>query len=382
MAIYIRKDRSEILRQALSKLEKQTPIKATSSGSVARAFTEAISTELGDLYDALDFGLAQTLISSATGRALDLLGEMYAIKRRTISTIVTVDKTVGSFYFYLDSPHIEPIEIPAGTSIYTSTDSFVGRQLSYKTTAPVTIAAGRTRAFASIAPNFSSSIYTAGVDTLNLHSFLSPPGVLVKCTNPKAISAQPGFEDDANYRVRIIKGIRVAAAGTLEAVRFSVLSVPGIRDVKIREEPYGLGSFEVIVTAETGTLTPTSFQEAVRQLNSVRPVGVRMFLRQPELVAMGVTASIVMSPEITPEVRVGSETRASIAVQRYLNSLLPGEPIIYNRLIQSIMSSSDGILDVQITSYAPNGVEALRRNFLPTEEQQIIPGNVSVSVAS
>src|SRR5687768_13716587 len=119
MALFIRKNKNEILREALRKLETTTPITATSPGSIARAFTEAITNEIGDYYDALDFQVAQSVISSASGRALDLIGDLYNVKRRTVNDLVATDRKLGSFYFYIDSSAAAPIVIPSGTAVFT-----------------------------------------------------------------------------------------------------------------------------------------------------------------------------------------------------------------------------------------------------------------------
>lgn len=380
MAIYLRKTKAEILREALRKLEKTTPISATSPGSVARAFTEAITNEISDYYDALDFQVAQSVISSAAGRALDLIGELYSVKRRTISQIIAIDRKVGAFYFYIDSATILDVIIPIGTEIYTASDSFVGRQLRYKTTNATTISVGQTRSFASIVPDFSDAIFTAAPNTLVIHGATSPPGVLIKCTNPKAIPAQEGFESDDNYRVRIIKAIRVAAGGTMDAVRFTALAIPGVRDVRIQEVPYGLGSFRLIVTPEDVTFTSTGGIQLRAALEEVRPVGMRMFVIQPSLLGVDIRATAIVK-KTTKTNRETLSRGVNIAAKRYLNSLLAGDVLVYNKLIQYMLDSSSDIIDVQLTRYAPNGVESLRRNYTPKEDEILVPGRIEVGVS-
>lgn len=381
MATYIRKRPEEILRQALSKLEARTPIKATSPGSVARAFTEAISTELGDFYDALDFNLAQSLLSSATGRGLDLIGEMYSVNRKTITDLAETDRKIGSFYFYIDSPHTSDITIPQGTRVYTSVDSFVGRQLGYETTHEAVIAIGRKRVFVTIKPVFGDGRFSAAVDTLTTHDAVNPPGVRIKCTNPKAIAPQAGYESDENYRTRLIKSIRVASSGTLEAMRFAALGVSGVRDVNIRQTPYGLGSVEALITPEETSQIRTVIPEVTARLNIVRPVGVRLFIKQPTVYPTDVSATLILKQVSDTRVREMIARKAKIAVLRYLNSLLSGETLVYNKLIQAILDSSDSIVDVQLTRYAPNGIEVVRKNFVPKEDEQIIPGRIVISNA-
>lgn len=379
MAIYARKSRADILREALWRLQEQTPVTATSPGSVARAFTEAITEQIGDNYDALEFNLAQSVISTASGRALDALGELYNVQRRTLSDIASIDSKVGAFYFYIDTPQGTPITIPAGTKVYTGIDSFIGRQLSYTTTDEAVIAAGRVKVYATIRANFNDASYAAAANTLTVHNFTSPPGVTIKCTNPKPISAQQGYEIDDNYRNRIIKAVRVAASGTAEACRYAGLNVNGVRDIKIRQAPYGMGTFEVLIIAEDPRLSVSVFQNVKATLDTVRPVGVRMITKQPKTVLLDFSASIVLGNVFVDD---NITDMVSVAVMRYLNSLLPGDVLVYNRLIQAIMDTSNAIRDVRITRYAPFGVETVRRNYTPKDDEQIIPGRIDISIAS
>lgn len=378
MAIYARKRRADILRDALWQLERQTPIKAVSPGSVARAFTEAISEQLGDMYDALEFNLAQSVLSTASGSALDMIGRMYGMTRKTLSNYAAIDAQSGAFNFYIDSTYPYDITIPAGTRVYTSVDSFIGRQIRYVTISDVTIWAGRTRVFAAIKPESIEGVFPVPVDSLVVHDALSPAGITIRCNNPKPISPQPGFENDDNFRLRISKEIRVASAGTADAVRFAGLAVAGVRDIKIRQAPYGMGTFEALVVPEEGVIANVTIAAAKLAMDSVRPVGVRMIMTQPKIVATDITASILLS---SGSVDANMVSAASNAVHRYLNSLLPGETLMYNKLIQEIMDVSTKIRDVQVTRYAPNGVEAVRRNFTPKADEQIIPGTIIINLA-
>lgn len=380
MATFVGKNRADILRQALTKLEQQTPVKAVGPGSIARSFAEAITTELGDFYSALDFQVAQSVISTATGRSLDLIGELYNTKRRTVTELAQIDKKLGAFYFYIDTPHNAPITIPIGTAVFTRADDFVGRQLSYLTTETATIPIGRTKVFTSIKPAFTDSVYTAGIDTLVVHNFQSPAGKIVRCTNPKPIAPQEGFEDDEAYRLRITKSVRVASSGTAEALRFAALAVFGVRDVKVISTPYGLGSVQLVVTPEDNSIAFQVRRNVLDTVDTVRPIGVRLFATLPTTIAVDVSATLIFrSPDI-PGTDLGIR-RGRVAVIRYLNTLLPGDTLVYNKMIQSILDTSDDIQDVLITRYAPNGVETLRRNYTPKEDEQVIPGRVEISVA-
>lgn len=378
MAIYARKRRADILRDALWQLEKQTPIKAVSPGSVARAFTEAISEQLGDMYDALEFNLAQSVLTTSSGSALDMIGRMYGMNRKTLSDFATIDAQTGAFYFYIDNTYPYDITIPSGTRIYTSVDSFIGRQIRYVTVSDVTIYAGRTRVYAAIKPESIEGVFPVPVDSLVAHDAVSPAGTIIRCNNPKPISPQPGFENDDNFRLRISKEIRVASAGTVDAVRFAGLAVAGVRDIRIRQAPYGMGTFEAMIVPEEDVIATTTLAAAKVAMDSVRPVGVRMIMTQPKAVGTDFTATILLS---SGSVDANMVSAATNAVRRYLNSLLPGETLIYNKLIQEIMDVSTRIRDVQVTKFAPNGVESVRRNFTPKDNEQVIPGTIIINLA-
>jgi uncharacterized phage protein gp47/JayE len=383
MPSYIKKNKTEMLREALNKLRNQTSITATGAGSIARALTEVVTSELGDMYDILDFNISQTLLTTATGTALDSLGELYGLRRNTVNELATIDKQLGSFQFYLSTSIGTDFTIPAGTNIYTNANSYIGKTFSYSTTEEVIIPAGRIRAYASIKPNFIDSVYTAGPNTLTVHDMTSPIGATLFCTNPKSIAPQPGLETDENYRLRIMKGIRIASSGTIEAVRFAGLGVQGVRDIKIRQAPYGMGSFEAIIVPETSnTSTNTILKNAEIAMDAVRPVGVRMYIKSPTRIPINLEVQLVAPGANTDRVRTVVPNRANVGIRRYINSLLPGDTLIYNRLIQIILDSSEIVRDVVVKSFEVNGTEVLRRNYQPADDEQLIIGDIIVTIAS
>jgi uncharacterized phage protein gp47/JayE len=377
MASFLTKDRDTILRHALEKLVATTPLTSVAPGSIVRSLVEVITTELGDLYAILDFNSSMSFVSTAQGRALDLLGSLYDVQRKTLTEIATIDQSLGAFYFYVDSPAFADIVIPAGVQIRTDTDNTLGDQFVYTSTDIVRIPAGRTRAFASIRPAFTDSVFTAGMNTLVKHSFPSPVGTAVKCTNPKPIQAQVGFENDDAYRARLVKAVRTAAGGTNEALRFALLGLPGIRDVRVRDAVFGLGSFEVVVVPENNALTDAVLVGAALTLQRLRPVGVQMSLKTPDLKPIEIDASVVVR-------NVGGVNKADIAkrveigIVRYINTLLAGDTLIYNQLIQAMLDSADVVTDVVVTGFRINAVEQLRRNVGAEPDEQIIPGAMNI----
>lgn len=382
MPAYLIKNKDEILRQAITKLEKNTGITATAPGSIARTMIELITSELGDMYDLLDFNLSQHFLTTASGSALDMIGALYGVTRKSESNLITITKNSGAFYFYLTSPASVNLIIPSGTMIYTNISSYVGQVYSYVTTEDTIIPAGRLRAYASIKPAFTDSVFTAGTNTLNIHTYTPPSGITVLCKNTKPIQAQIGYEDDESYRFRITKAIRVGAAGTAEAVRFAGLAVPGVRDIKINQAPYGLGSFEVIVVPEDYNGVAEIVNKVTTAINAVRPLGVRVFIKRPMIKVVNVNVNLVIPAANVSGVADAARLRAKEAISRYVASLLPGEQFVYNRFVQLVLDSSEAVKDLVVVSFTVAGAEASRRNYQPESDHHLVPGNITVGIAT
>lgn len=380
MPAFVRKDKDVILRQALTKLQNTTPITSVSPGSVARSLVETITTELGDFYDILDFNMTMSSISTATGRALDLFGQLYNIQRKSLTELATIDKSLGSFYFYIDQPFGSNITIPSGTVVFTDSNTFIGQKFSYRTTEDVGIFIGRTKVYCSITPANNDSVFTAGAGTLTQHTFVSPIGTTVKCTNPKPITAQTSVETDDDYRTRIIKAVRTSAGGTAEALRFAGLAVSGVRDIKIRNAPYGLGSFEVLIVTEDIDQSGIIVGNVTDTLRLLRPVGCTMYIKEPETLTVEMDINVSFK-NIRNVDKQNFARRIKIAILRYINTLTVGEVLVYNKLVQSILDAVEFVNDVSFTSLKVNGSEILRRNYTPEEDQQLIPGNINVLYA-
>ena len=90
--IYGNKDKSQIVNSILSSLQQNAGIAAVQPGSVARAFAEAIGSEISDLYSSLNFSLKQGGLSTASGRNLDLIGDLYNVKRKDIFDNIAAER--------------------------------------------------------------------------------------------------------------------------------------------------------------------------------------------------------------------------------------------------------------------------------------------------
>jgi uncharacterized phage protein gp47/JayE len=380
MTIYGVKSKSDILVSVLNSLEKNAGVTAVYPGSIARAFAEAFSSEMSDLYESLKYSINQNNLSSASGRNLDLIGSLYGIPRKSISTAATQDRQSFNIQFVLAKPHSADVTIPKGTLVYTDVSEFMTKQYSYKLADAVVIASGSTRAYGRVEANFTDNSFVAAVNSLTKHNFIPPPTVIVFCSNPKEVYSTINSESDSNYRRRIIGSLKSRTVGTAESVRLAALSVRGVKDVRIREASYGIGSCDIIVIPEASTDLRPLPDAILTAVGQVKPVGVRFNIRIAEKVYMNVGVTITVPIGNSANVITGIRRQAELFIKRYLNSLTVGDTVSLSEIENQVKLSSDIIRGVTFDSFAADGVELALEDFtLNTITKYAVAGNVNVN---
>jgi len=379
--IYGTKDKSEIVNGILNSLQKNAGITAVQPGSIARAFADAIGSEIADLYSSLSFSLRQGALSTASGRNLDLIGDLYNVPRKNISDAAAAQRQSFNIEFYIQKPYSVDIIIPKDTIVYTNVNNFSTKQYQFKLNGPVIIGAGTTRAFGLVIPGFNNDTFVAAIGSLTSHNAINPPGVVIFCNNTKEVYAIVNSESDENYRRRIISGLKSKTTGTVESVRFAVLAIKGVRDVRLRESSYGVGSCDIIIVPEVSSELKAMPDLVYNAIISVKPVGVRFNIRIAEKLPIGISATITLGPNLSDTFVLAIRNQASLFVQRYLNSLTIGDTVSINEIQRQIMVSSDYIKYVNINSFNTNGKEILEKDFTPLSDK-LYPVSGAVSIYS
>jgi len=337
-----------MLVATLNALQKNAGISAISPGSIARAFAEAIHSEISDLYNSLKVSIEQSNLSTASGINLDMIGTLYNVQRRTISSELVPERVTGNIEFYLNTTHSSTVTIPKGTLVYNDTTAFSSTQYQYELNSDVVISTGNTRAYGSVKAKFPDNNVTAARNTLVKHNFISPPGIVVYCNNPKEVYSSLNSESDDNYRRRIVSGIRGSASGTAESVRFAALSVKGVRDVKIREASLGVGTCDIVVIPETQAGITIMSQLVYEKIKSVKPVGINMNLRIATKKLVDVSATLTLREGTSGAIARSVENQSKIFLNRYLNSLTIGDSVSISEIERQMKLSSELIMSVTV----------------------------------
>jgi len=367
--IYGSKDKSEIINSILESLKKNAGITSVQPGSVAKAFADAIGTEIADLYASLSFTLQQGGLTTASGFNLDKIGELYGVKRKDISNSAAAERQSFNIEFSIQKPYSVDIVIPKGTMVYANVDSYVTRQYKYKLNGDTIIPASNTKAYGLVIPDFTDNTYTASIGSLTRHNVIAPPGVIISCFNAKEVYAIFNSESDDNYRRRIIAALKTRSSGTVEAVRFSVLGLNGVRDVRLRESSFGLGSCDVIIVPESSAEIKTMPEMVYNTILSIKPVGVRFNIRIAEKAAVNVSATLTLSASASSSFVAGINNQAKLFVQRYLNSMTIGDTVSVAEIERQIRLSSDYIKYVTINSFNASGKEIPVKDYTPASDK-------------
>jgi len=379
MPISYSKTKSQILNQMMESLKKNSPITAVHPGAIARAFAEAVAVEAGDLYQALKFSIDQTSLSTAKGRALDLIGELYAVRRRSIAQEAEQERASYNIEFYISTPQASDITITKDVLVFNDVTSFSTQQYAYKLVDSVTILAGTTRVFGRVVPNFEGNDFTAAAGTLTKHNHVSIDGTLVFCINPKEVHSMMNMESDDLYRLRISKSLKTSTYGTNESLRLNALGLQGVRDVRVRESSYGLGSCDIIIVPESQRIDGGFVRTILENLSTKKPVGIKLNIRIADRVPVNVVGNIIIPSGLSQAVAAAVETQASLFVKRYLNSMTIGSTITFGDLESQIRSSSDFIKSVNILSVSANGQEIPKGTFrINSDKEYMIAGTVSI----
>ena len=373
------KSKEQMLVATLNALQKNAGISAISPGSIARAFAEAIHSEISDLYNSLKVSIEQSNLSTASGINLDMIGALYNVQRRTISSELVPERVTGNIEFYLNTTHSSTVTIPKGTLVYNDTTAFSSTQYQYELNSDVVISTGNTRAYGSVKAKFADNNVTAARNTLVKHNFISPPGIIVYCNNPKEVYSSINSESDDNYRRRIVSAIRGSASGTAESVRFAALSVKGVRDVKIREASLGVGTCDIVVIPETQAGITTMSQLVYEKIKSVKPVGINMNLRIATKKLVDVSATLTLREGTTGAIARSVENQSRIFLNRYLNSLTIGDSVSISEIERQMKLSSELVMSVTVSNIKVDNKNIPNKDYrLSDDKSYMAAGTLSL----
>jgi uncharacterized phage protein gp47/JayE len=349
-------------------------------GSVLRTLAESYSRELTVLSAQLELVYQAAFVRTATGRDLDALAELVGISRRGLT------HATGELVFRRTSPAPADITVPAGTLVSTAAPPLV-------TVETIETATLRRSTLSVAVPVRAVLAGPAGVAPAQTITVIHRPifGV-TEALNPQPLSFGGAAETDVELRERVTRALDTSGRSTIGAIRGVLAGLDRIReqDVFVEEDHLAFpGVVRVTVAAE---IDETTGILASRLLEEYRPAGVRVVHNLPSPTAQlptvaentggggdgpvpgadttGVFVPIAATVTVTPgDLQLSTEQRDRLhndvvaAVLTAVDEVGVGEPLIYNRVVTTVMLV-DGVLDA-VLEIGPKGPPLTRYNLRP-----------------
>lgn len=232
----IRPGYEELLERAKALMQALTPVNQFHESSVAGAIIRVVATLMSQMYDALEQIERDSNLSTASGVALDRIGQTFGVVRmpaRRASTFGAAEP------LKFTNNSASPITVPAGTRVYSSRFPYK----SYRTVSEVVVPPGG-EAYVHIVADGDGADYNAGAGEIDRHALANPN---LQVVNVAPLSDATDMESDESYRTRIAQAFLRRYYGSAAAITAAVREHPGVSDVLLLPTRRGPGTLDVLV---------------------------------------------------------------------------------------------------------------------------------------
>lgn len=348
--MFRRHPKNQIISDILINLESKSSVNVGNRGSKARALIEAVTEVMGSINDSIIFNISQSMLSEATGAALDLIAHAYGL-RRIEAQPARIEASDRNFKYYVkgmtfgDINNGNSIIVPAGTVLKSSTANSAGQFIQSET---VVLPAASSEYYFAADQMITTSSSNFSRNIINNHTFTGYAQASFKTlrvTNEFGISARP-IESDDNLRFRISNHINNSATGNQLAVRLAALQEPGVSDIKILPGRAGAGTYDVVVYGVDPQVSTGLLQRVQERVDRVSAAGMAALAVQPRLVGVSLRAIVKFEQGITTGQKNAAINSARQQIREYINSTNSGSFISINQLYSIILNSSRNIISV------------------------------------
>ena len=223
--------------------------------------------------------------------------------------------------------------------------------------------------------------YYNRLQEVHLQSFLSTAtgeylemiGQLVNCT-------RNGQEDDTSYRTRISTRVTELERANELAVRMALLAVDGVQDVQLVSFTHGSGSFTAFIITNTAEPSESIISACEEALKEAAAYGIKYTVTGPDLVPVEIGIKLVLLDGTEAQADLIDKVRTN--VREFINSRKIGGELIYNEIVEIVMSTSESIYDMEVFNYKVNEIPVLNANQKCRPNERFIesskPGAINV----
>jgi uncharacterized phage protein gp47/JayE len=340
---------TDIISNALQRLNTYTNITFLSPGSKARMLVDILSEELGLQASQFDLNVASGLLRNATGNILDYIGEIFGLERLQ-EVKATVSNFEQNFVLYTAGNNFGEINgaldivIPAGAMRIANNDSFSSDSVIYTNTEKITLKTTESRVFFSAQSVVTGGSANIGSNSLVHHDFLNYRDSLNRSllvTNNHSIAYGRNREADDNYRYRIQKERISSEAGNETAIRLGLLVIPGIADVTRIPYARGIGTCDWLISSTSVIVSDELLSLAQDVINDKQSSGMSNIAKSPVLIGTEYIFAITYKGRLEDRQKESIKAIIKTNISNYVNNLGIATPLILDQIIRIVLSSSD-----------------------------------------
>ncbi|RLT44684.1 MAG: hypothetical protein DWI57_02730 [Chloroflexi bacterium] len=333
---FIKKDFAQLYTRLEREARRRTPqLTDFQEGSVVRSLFESFAVEMAVLYEQMDLVYQAGFIDSAEGASLDRVVAVLGIRRNE------PDFATGVVTFTRDAGSYEALTIPIGTLVTTKEDeSQQPPKKAYTTVEAARLSIGENSVDVKVQAEARGRQMAADADTVVVMP-RPVPGIKV-VNNARAIRfLGRDREDDVALRQRAKQALLASGRASHTAIENALLSLPGVRGVRIQEDASRPGVIEIFVDG----LTERNREEVRQRIDDVRAAGIYASLEPARPISLTAVLRITLESRIRGEERIAIEQRVGEAVEAFIERLPMGEPLLLSQLTAQVLASK-GVTDL------------------------------------
>lgn len=202
-------------------------------------------------------------------------------------------------------------------------------------------------------------------------TFLEMIGALLNCSRLPE-------ETDTNYRSRIVNQVFVVAGANQTAIRLKALSVPGVKNVIMREFTRGTGSFSLyIITDEL--ITPQFILDEVEAVvNDTRAGGIYAQVKTPVLIPIELKVRLLFSDKVSEVEKTSIRHVALQNIKNYIDNIDLGGNFIINEIIRNALDANSKVVDVDVYDLKVREMSQFVRNFNISWNERIVINRLEI----
>ena len=330
-------------------------------------------------------------MSGATGRYLDLIGELLNVRRLGASaSAASVDAKSVRFFVeegtFGDINNSNNISIPAGTLVGTLE---AGGGIQYKVTTTIILSSVASSTYVAVEALLPGEESNVGINNLEFHNFINYTDEFndtLKVTNDQGILTGKDLENDTNYRFRITKAVTSSETSNKTAILLAAISVAGVSEIVFFEFARGIGTYDVIIKAVTPVVSETLIAAVQAAIEEVTAVGIIPRARKPIETGISFTISVRYTVALPATERQAIELKIRNGLTEYINGLDIAEEFVINEAVQRVLEVDERIKDIgqpskpfdEISIYKPSLLEdnkvrsTLIKNYVPVSDERLI----------